>query len=578
MKSARCHCHTRSPVIPSILGGGVIRFATRFGIAGLFVAGPVLCAAQPAAATPTSPIPPSELEAGRALYLQHCFICHQLNGQGLPGVYPPLAGSDYLRADRERAVRVVVEGLRGPIEVNGKQFDGFMPPVVLDDAPVARVLNYVGQSWGNSLEPFTAEFVKEARAKTQFPTFTRLQRAMTYAPLPKPPEGFTLREVVKLPDQGVRMASNGRGEVLFVLTAGGDVYRLVTATGELRQILWAKKYLEKRPGDAGPPLFVLGMTVGPDGRLYIASNQQNEATLPVQNIVTIYRTEPFGDGDPADPRPWFQTSYPGNAAYIHAVEHIAFGPDGFLYAGNGARTDGGLPGDDPRYFQGGETPVTACLWRIDPTAEQPGFEIFARGIRNAYGFCWNDRGEMFATENGPDAHAPEELNHIEQGKHYGFPYQYADWKEKAYPNSPDAPPGLAMTLPIANLGPDGGYDGRPLYTFDPHSGPGGIVWLGEDFPEGWRGTLLFNRFGNFLDQPRDNVGFDILQAKLRKNAGGVYEANIHKVLGPLGRPIDVHLGGRGRIFILEYTRPTTREGGFALPGRVLELAVKPPNS
>ena len=47
-------------------------------------------------------------------------------------------------------------------------------------------------------------------------------------------------------------------------------------------------------------------------------------------------------------------------------------------------------------------------------------------MRNAYGFCWNERGEMFATENGPDADAPEELNQIEQGRHYGFPYTFAN--------------------------------------------------------------------------------------------------------------------------------------------------------
>lgn len=531
--------------------------------------------AQADSALSKKPVPISviELEQGKALYLQHCFICHQLNGQGLPGVYPPLARSDYLLKDRELAVRILCEGLRGEIEVNGVKYDGLMPPVVMEDRQVAQVLNYICNSWGNTTEEFTAEFVKEARSKTQFPTFASLQRATAYAPLPPPPDGFTLREVARLPAQGVRLASNGQGEVLFVLAANGDVFRLAPAIGELRQVLWATRYLEKRPGDLGPPVFVLGMTMDREQRLYIASNQQNETTKPVQNIVTIYRTGPMGEGDPVDPKPWFQTSYPGNSAYLHAVENIAFGPDGFLYVGNGARTDGGLPGGDPNYFQGGETPVTACIWRIDPKAEKPVFEIFARGIRNAYGFCWNDKGEMFATENGPDAHAPEELNFVERGKHYGFPYQFADWKEKAYPQSPEPPPGLEMTLPIANLGPDGGFDGKPLFTFDPHSGPGGIVWLGNDFPEGWRGTFLLNRFGNFLDKPRDNVGYDVLQARLRRNAAGVYEGNFHRVLAPLGRPIDIHLGGKGRVFILEYTRPTNREGGFALPGRVLELSV-----
>ena len=113
-----------------------------------------------------------------------------------------------------------------------------------------------------------------------------------------------------------------------------------------------------------------------------------------------------------------------------------------------------------------------------------------------------------------------------------------------------------------------------IYSFDPHSSPGGIIFLGDDFPEGWRGTFLLTRFGNFIRRPKDNVGFDLLQARLRKNAAGVYEANIHTVLAPLGRPIDVHLSGRGKIYLCEYSRPTNNQVSYSLPGRILELSVK----
>src|SRR4051812_20324159 len=78
--------------------------------------------------------------AGRLLYLQNCFICHQLDGRGIPATYPPLAGSDYLASDRERSIRIVCEGLTGEIIVNGKKFDGAMPAIPLDDAQVAEVL------------------------------------------------------------------------------------------------------------------------------------------------------------------------------------------------------------------------------------------------------------------------------------------------------------------------------------------------------------------------------------------------------------------------------------------------------
>src|SRR5262249_27666817 len=190
-------------------------------------------------------------------------------------------------------------------------------------------------------------------------------------------------------------------------------------------------------------------------------------------------------------------SYPwGIGPFNHGVGHIAFGPDGYLYVTSGSRTDGNEPGKDERYAKIGETPLTANMWRLDPNAETPKIEIHARGLRNAYGFCWNHKGEMFATDNGPDADPPEELNQIASGKHYGFPYQFSNWAKKPYPHTPDPPVGVKFTWPIANLGPAGGFQGEPLYTFDPHSSPSGIVFLGDDFPPDYRGTFLIARFGN----------------------------------------------------------------------------------
>jgi len=510
---------------------------------------------------------------GRDLYLKNCFACHQMRGQGIPGVFPPLAGSDYLLADIDRAIRIICEGLNGEITVNSRRYAGVMPPAILQDEEVASVLNYVLRNWGNAGPEVTSEQVKKVRATTVYPTFEALQQANRYPPLPKAPEGFRLREVARLPFRPVRIISEGRGQKLYVLTEQGDVWRLDPSNAALKQILPANRYLERRPDDIGGPLFVLGMTLDRQKRLYIASNQQNKATRPYQNIVTIYRSTAIAGGDPSELKPWFQTNYPGSPAYIHAVEHIAFGPDGHLYAGNGGRTDGGLTGADSEWYGGGETPITGCLWRIKSDSNPPVLEVYARGTRNAYGFCWNDAGEMFATENGPDADAPEELNHIEQGKHYGFPYRFADWTKKAYPTSPEPPAGLTFTLPVANLGPDGGFSGSPMFTFDPHSGPGGIVFLGKEFPEGYRGTFLLTRFGNFIRSPKDNSGFDVLRATLRRNAEGRYEGHFHTVLSGLGRPIDIHQGAPGKLYIAEYSRSTNSSDSYGPSGRILELSV-----
>ena len=520
-----------------------------------------------------SSVSETEGSRGRDLYLKNCFACHQMRGQGIPGVFPPLAGSDYLLADIDRAIRIVCEGLNGEITVNARRYAGVMPPAILQDEEVASVLNYVLRNWGNAGPEVTSEQVKKVRATTAYPTFEALQQANRYPPLPKAPEGFRLREVARLPFRPVRLASDGRGHGLYVLTEQGDVWRLDPSNAALKQILPANRYLERRPEDIGGPLFVLGMTLDRQKRLYIASNQQNKATRPYQNIVTIYRSSSVTNGHPSELKPWFQTNYPGSPAYIHAVENIAFGPDGHLYAGNGGRTDGGLTGTDSEWYGGGETPITGCLWRIKSDSTPPVLEVYARGLRNAYGFCWNAAGEMFATENGPDADAPEELNHIEQGKHYGFPYRFADWTKKAYPTSPEPPADLAFTLPVANLGPDGGFSGTPMFTFDPHSGPGGIVFLGNEFPEGYRGTFLLTRFGNFIRSPKDNSGFDVLRATLRRNAEGRYEGHFHTVLSGLGRPIDIHLGAPGKLYIAEYSRATNSGDSYGPSGRILELSV-----
>lgn len=514
---------------------------------------------------------------GQELYARNCFACHQISGQGIPGVFPPLARSDFLSSKLGHSILAACEGLTGEILVNGKRYSGAMPPAILTDAELADVFTYVLNSWGNPGGVVQPEAVARIRSRSAYPTYEALKQSSVYPPVPKAPPGLAVREVVRTPFKGVRITSDGQGKRLYVLTETGDVWRLAPDTAQLKQILRGNQYLEKRPKDIGGPLFVLGMAMDKEKRLYIASNQQNAETRPNQNIVTIYRSSGVLDGDPSDLKPWFQTNYPGSPAYIHAVEHIGFGPDGFLYVGNGARTDGGQTGPEGgEWYGGGETPITACMWRIDPKQEKPTLEVYARGLRNAYGFCWNDKGEMFATENGPDADANEELNLIEKGRHYGFPYTFADWgTKKAYSHTPDPPAGLEFTLPIPNVGPDGGFYGKPAYTFDPHSGPGGIVFLGDDFPDPYRGTFFLTRFGNFIKTPRDNVGFDLLQARLRKNAEGKYEAEIHTLLAPLGRPIDIHQSGRGKLYVCEYSRATTSGESYALSGRILEISVAP---
>ncbi len=495
-------------------------------------------------------------------------MCHQSAGQGTPGIFPPLASSDYL-ANNEATILVLVQGVSGKITVNGTTYDGVMPPVLLDDAKVADVLTYVRNSFGNSRGPITAQQVAEVRSKSRFPTYEKLVKAHAYPPLPKPPEGTRLRELVKLPDHGTRLASDGKS--LHVLTGEGDVWRIDVPSGRTNQVLRSRDYIDRKRG--GPS--AMGLCFDRERRLYISCNQRNENGVLVTNEVTIFRTsQAFERG--VKPQPWFQTTYPwGIGPFNHGVSHVAFGADGMLYVSSGSRTDGNEPGTDPRYYRGGELTNTACMWRLDPTDDKPACEIFSGGLRNSYGFCWNDKGEMFATDNGPDADAPEELNLLERGKHYGFPFQFSNWTNKPYAHTPDAPAGVVFTYPIANLGPAaGGSSAQPLSTFHPHSSPAGIVYLGKDYPEGWRDTFLLVRFGHLIKQPQDH-GFDLLRVRLENSDPGHtrhYAAQIDTVLAPIGRPLDLVLLNR-KVYVLEYSRQTDNKGEFgSLPGRILELS------
>jgi nitrite reductase (NO-forming) len=104
------------------------------------------------------------LSAGEQIFNRTCMACHQSNGQGLPGIFPPLAGSDYLMADRERAIGTVIHGKQGEIVVNGKKYNQIMTPQNLTNDEIASVLTFVMNSWGNKAKMVTPEEVAKVRA------------------------------------------------------------------------------------------------------------------------------------------------------------------------------------------------------------------------------------------------------------------------------------------------------------------------------------------------------------------------------------------------------------------------------
>ena len=80
-------------------------------------------------------------------------------------MFPPLAGSDYLKADRDRAIRIILKGIDGPIKVNGSDYKGVMPSLAssLNDQKIADVLTYVLNSWGNAGDAFSPDDVSRVK-------------------------------------------------------------------------------------------------------------------------------------------------------------------------------------------------------------------------------------------------------------------------------------------------------------------------------------------------------------------------------------------------------------------------------
>jgi mono/diheme cytochrome c family protein len=115
----------------------------------------------------TAAVAMSRAQLGKRTYDTTCIACHQANGLGVPGQYPPLAGSEWVTGSEERAIRIVLHGLNGPIKVGDKEYNNVMAPLgVLRDDQIANVLSYVRATWGNAAPEVQPETVAKVRADT----------------------------------------------------------------------------------------------------------------------------------------------------------------------------------------------------------------------------------------------------------------------------------------------------------------------------------------------------------------------------------------------------------------------------
>lgn len=103
------------------------------------------------------------MKAGAIVYKTNCAACHQENGQGIANAFPPIAKSDYLMADKKRAIKIVKHGLEGAITVNGQTYNSVMPGLGLSDDDVAAVVTFIRNSFGNKGDDVTPAEVKSVK-------------------------------------------------------------------------------------------------------------------------------------------------------------------------------------------------------------------------------------------------------------------------------------------------------------------------------------------------------------------------------------------------------------------------------
>ena len=108
----------------------------------------------------------SDLEKGETVYKKFCYACHQMDGSGVPGMYPPLKENKQLGVDNDRLIGIVLNGLTGELEVNGETYDGVMVGYSnLSDEEVASVINYIKLKLNSFSNVVSEEDVKRIRNK-----------------------------------------------------------------------------------------------------------------------------------------------------------------------------------------------------------------------------------------------------------------------------------------------------------------------------------------------------------------------------------------------------------------------------
>jgi glucose/arabinose dehydrogenase len=400
-----------------------------------------------------------------------------------------------------------------------------------------------------------------------------------------------LRKVVDVPQYSVRLARDPVGGAVYLLNPGTGLERVGLADGTLTPVASIADVIDGVPS---------GLAFGPDGSAYVVGNKANGTRT---THAVIRRGKSNGSGGFVWTTLATTDDYPlGNDNYDHVYNGIVVSPDGTsVFVNAGSRTDHGEVEANAGQFPGvRELPLTSAIFKLPADATNLVLHdsdaalkpyLYADGTRNAYSLAFAPNGELFATDNGPDADFPDELNLIKQGNHYGFPWRFGNQanpqslpgydpakdprieqdsgaaKGKTYYNDPSfpKPPTTTFTAALPNTGPnaadyvddtgtprDAGADGTLLSTLTPHISPLGLVFTATGFgansdPSQLHAYLLSwgAAIGNLPDQGKD------LDALTFSKTASSYTVSTEQIAEGFKNPIDEVLIGN-KLYVLEY--------------------------
>ena len=127
---------------------------------------------------------PGQGADGQQVFSANCVACHQASGKGLPGLFPPLDGSEWVNGDERILANILLHGITGEISVLGQTYKGAMPAFgQLGDAQLAAVLSHVRSAWSNKSAPLKAELIeKERKANVRTTPFSSGDELKALAP------------------------------------------------------------------------------------------------------------------------------------------------------------------------------------------------------------------------------------------------------------------------------------------------------------------------------------------------------------------------------------------------------------